>query len=285
MNGWIRWTLAMLGAAAGSGAVAATVGGSVWHRQTERMVEQLNGGPATREPIVYSPEELAGLPAPVARYFEYALTPGQPLIRTARIEHAGEFRTGMDAAWGPFHSVQHFTVGRPGFVWDADIRMAPLLHVRVRDSYIDGRAGMLARVASVATVVDEQDTPHLNSGALHRYFLESPWFPTALLPSQGVTWEPIDDRSARATLSDAGITLSMEVHFGDNGEIVRVEADRLRDVNGTGVRTPFVVRIHGYRRIDGVMIPVEGEVEWILPEGRWQFWRGRITAATYGFAR
>ncbi|HEV2130256.1 MAG TPA: DUF6544 family protein, partial [Longimicrobiaceae bacterium] len=181
--------------------------------------------------------------------------------------------------------VQHFTVNRPGFVWDAKIRMAPLMSMRVRDSYIAGRAGMLARISALVPVVDQEGTPDLNSGALHRYFLESTWFPTALLPSQGVRWESIDESSARATFSDSGITLSMDVHFSEQGEIVRVEAERMGDVNGKGVPTPFVGHVHEYKRIHGMMIPVTGEVEWILPEGRLNFWRGRITAAEYDFAR
>jgi hypothetical protein len=285
MNRWMRWASALFGAAVGGGAIASAVGGSAWNRQSERMIEQLNGRRVSSEPTVFSPDELRGLPAPVVRYFQFALTPGQPLIRSARIEHRGEFRGAIDARWNPFGSVQHFTVQRPGFVWDAKIRMAPLVTVRVRDSYIGGHAGMLAKLAGLVAVVDQEDTPHLNSGALHRHFLESTWFPTALLPSQGVHWEAIDDRSARASLTDSGITVTMVAHFAEGGEIVRVEADRLREVDGTGVPTPFVGHVHGYQLIDGMMIPVEGEVAWILPEGTLNFWRGRITEAKYEFAR
>jgi hypothetical protein len=285
MNTGMRWTLAIVGAAVGGGAIATAVGGMAWNRETERMLAQLHGARESGGPSTYSPDELHGLPAPVARYFRFALTPGQPLIRSARIEHSGEFRGGLDAAWNPFRSVQHFAVGPPGFVWDARIHMAPLVEVRVRDSYIGGSAGMVAKLASLAPVMDQKGTPHLNSGALHRYLLESTWIPTALLPSQGVGWEPIGDRSARATLSDAPITLSMDVHFGEQGEIVRVEAQRMRDVDGTGVLTPFVAHVREYQRFDGMMVPVAGEVEWLLSEGRLAFWRGRITAARYVFAR
>jgi hypothetical protein len=285
MNGWIRWTLGIAAAAVGGGAVASALGGSAWNRQSTRMVAQLHDGEHAAGPAVYSPAELEGLPDPVVRYFEFALTPGQPMIRSARIEHRGEFRGAIDAKWSPFSSVQTFTVNRPGFVWDAKVRMAPLVTVRVRDSYIGGHAGMLAKVAGLVSVVDEEDTPHLNSGALHRHFLEGTWFPTSLLPSQGVRWEAIDDHSARASLTDSGITVSMVAHFAGSGEIVRVEAERMRDVGGVGVPTPFVGEVHSYERIDGMMVPVAGEVAWILPEGRLDFWRGRITSARYEFAR
>jgi hypothetical protein len=159
-----------------------------------------------------------------------------------------------------------------------------IFHLRI-SNYIAGRGGMRASLAGLLSVVDEADTPHLNAGALHRWFLEAAWLPTALLPSQGVRWEPLDDSSARATLGDAGMTLSMDVHFGDDGSIVRVEANRMRDANGAGVPTPFVGRVHDYTRVDGMMIPLSGEVEWILPEGVWTFWKARITSVAYDYAR
>jgi hypothetical protein len=284
MTAWLRWPSALIGAALGGGALALLVGGNAWNRQSARMVEELKVGAVDAGPATFFREELRGLPAPVVRYFEFALTPGQSLIRSARLEHRGDFRGSIDARWSPFQSVQHFVVQQPGFVWDARVRMAPLTTVRVRDSYIGGRAGMLARLAGMISVVDEKETPHLNSGALHRYLLETPWVPTALLPSQGVSWEEIDDRSARASLTDSGMTVSMVAHFAETGEIVRVEAVRMRDVNGSGVLTPFVGHLHEHARIDGMLIPIAGEVEWILPEGTLQFWRGRITDAAYEYA-
>lgn len=35
-------------------------------------------------------------------------------------------------------------------------------------------------------------------GELMRFFAEAAWYPTALLPSQGVRWQAVDDTSARA---------------------------------------------------------------------------------------
>jgi hypothetical protein len=194
------------------------------------------GGGAER----FDPAHLEGLPAPVERYFRFALSEGQPLITGARITHRGEFRGGIEADWSPFHSVQHVSVAPAAFVWDATIEMAPGVSVRVRDHYLGGRAGMLGKVASLVPVVrQEGHAPELASGALHRYLAERVWLPTSLLPGQGVRWAPIDDSSARATLTDGPLTLSMDVHFAPSGEIERVEMLRYRDVDGTGVITPF----------------------------------------------
>lgn len=285
MRRWIRRGAAVAGAGIGGAVVASALAGLAWSRATAREVERL----AVPEPFpggdVYSPEELAGLPAPVVRYFELALTPGQPRVRSARVEHEGEFRTALGAPAAPFRSVEHFSVDPPGFVWDAEMRMAPLVAVRVRDRYSRGRAAMLGKVAGLVPVVDQEGSPGLAAGALLRYLAEAAWLPTALLPAEGVAWEAVDDSTARASLTDAGVTVSMDVHFGGRGEIVRVEAERHRDVGGVGVPTPWVGRFGRYERVAGMMVPMDGSVEWVLPEGRLVYWRGRVVRASYELAR
>ena len=229
----------------------------------------------------FSREQLAGLPAPAVRYFAFALTPGQPLIRRARLKWSGEFLMRTGGAWSPFTAEQHYTVRPPGFVWDAAIRMAPLLAVRVRDGYVDGEGAMHARVAGLVPVVDQHGTPEMAAGTLGRYLAEAVWLPTALLPSEGVTWTPVDDSTARATLSDRGTTVWIDFHFGAQGEIVRASTDRYRDVNGTAVLMPWVGHFREYKRVRGVMLPTAGEAEWVLPEGRLPYWRGRIASVEY----
>jgi hypothetical protein len=230
----------------------------------------------------FSREQLAGLPAPVVRYFDFALAPGRTLIQTATLAHVGEFRSGLDAPWASFTSEQHFSANPPGFVWDAAIRMAPMMVVRVRDGYFQGTGSMQARVASLIPVVNAQGGKELAAGALQRYLAESVWFPTALLPREGLTWEPIDESSARATLTDSGVSVSLDFRFGEKGEVVGVYTPaRFRDVNGTPVPTPWQGSFQSYGRVGGVMVPREGEVVWLLPEGRLSYWRGEIVRIEY----
>lgn len=272
----------VVGGMVASAAAALTAGNLLWNRCTAKAVGRLGNGPAARG--TFSRVQLADLPDPVVRYFEFALTPGQPMVRTARIEHAGRFRSGgLDAPWSRFKSVQHVSIEPPGFVWDAAIRMPPFLTVRVRDSYLLGIGAMQARVASLVRVVDASGGAELAAGSLHRYLAEAAWIPTALLPGRGVAWEPIDDRSARATLRDSGISVSLDFQFGERGEIVSVYTPaRYRDVDGRSVPTPWMGHFKSYAPVDGMMVPMDGEVEWLLPEGRLPYWRGRIVGAEYG---
>jgi len=103
--------------------------------------------------------------------------------------------------------------------------------------------------------------PEAASASLVRYLAEAAWLPTALLPSENLTWAPIDDRSARATLTDATTRVSLDVHFGAQGEIVSVSTLRHRDENGVLVLTPWGGRYRDYTSIQGMMIPMAADVE------------------------
>ena len=274
------------GTAVGTAAIAA-VSNALWTRDTGHAIDRLLTRTSTNAPsdarvTTFSPTDLARLPAPVSRYFSFALTPGQSLIRHARVQWSGEFRLSPEAPWKPFTAQQHFTLDPPGFMWDASIRMAPLVSVRVRDEYVAGEGAMLGKIAAVVPVANQRGTPEMAAGALSRYLGEAVWFPTALLPSAGVTWSALDASSARATLADAATVVSADFHFGGRGEIVAVTMTRIRDVNGRGVATPFEARIDGeHRRVSGMMVPAGGEVAWILPTGRFAYWRGRVVDARY----
>jgi len=67
-------------------------------------------------------------------------------------------------------------------------------------------------------------------------------------------------------------------------ETVRAEA-RGRTVGGQIVPTPWHGRFWSYEERDGMRVPLEGEVAWLLPEGPKPYWRGRITELVYEPAR
>lgn len=289
-----RWTR-VLGASAAVASVATlaafATSAVAWRRTTAQRVDRLlhaaraDGGRSGAEPLRPIPVDL---PAPVARYLAFALPPDAVRIRTARIRWSGEFQMRPGGGWSPFEAEQHFTASPPGFVWDARIRMMRLVPVRVRDGYAAGRGTMLGRLGGLVTVVDQGGTPEMAAGALARWLGEAVWLPTALVPGgpggAGVRWEPVDDATARASVADGGTTVSADFHFAATGEITRMTAMRFRDVRGTGVLTAFEGRYGDYARRDGVMIPTSAEVAWLLPEGRFPYWRGRPVEVEYGRA-
>lgn len=266
--------------------LAVIYGSHRWHSDTEKLRARLEAGRLSITPATFDARELEGLPAPVKRYFLTALKDGQPMIASVRVSHMGQFSMDeTEAKWVPFTSDQSVVTRRPGFDWDARIRMAPGIYAFVHDAYVTGEGMLHATLFGLVTVADLRGTPEVARGELMRFFAEAVWYPTALLPSQGVRWEAVDSSSAKATMKDGDTVLTMLFRFNDDGLIDSVRAEaRTRAVNGTTVPTPWEGRLWGYELRDGMRIPLEAEVAWLLADGPLPYWRGRITGIKYEFS-
>jgi hypothetical protein len=249
-----------------------------WRSRTRAIAAALRQGTPPAAPALYSPEQLVGLPAPVQRYFQAVLREGQPLVRHVRLRQSGQFLVKPAAnRWGPFTATQDFRVRPAAFVWDARISMGPGIAARVRDSFVDGQGSMYGAAMALFTVARMENTPDLAIGELMRYIGEACWFPTALLPSAGVIWAAADDSTARATLTVSGVSASVDFHFGTDSLVWGVSSLRPRAVGSGSVPTLWRARWLEYGVRSGVRIPVQGEVEWLLPDGPQPYWRARIT--------
>jgi hypothetical protein len=269
------------------GVVAAVlVGAAVWRRGTGRLRGRLEASKVGPSLGLFTSEEIADLPPPVQRYFRAVLSEGQRPVRAVKLIHEGTFNLGTsDERWLPFVSNQVVVTSPPGFDWDAKVRMGPGASVFVHDAYLDGEGILLAKLLGLVSVADLRGTPEMAQGELLRFLAEAPWYPTSLLPSQGVTWEAVGDRSARATLKDKGTRVSMTFTFDERGliETGRTEG-RFRAVGDAMVPTPWRIRLGAYQEEDGMRIPTEGEVGWELPDRYQPYWRGKITRISFELA-
>ena len=258
-----------------------------WQRSTEGLNSQVKAARLPTTVPVFDSAEVSRLPPPVGRYFNLALKQGQAIVTDVVLNHVGTFNMSETGEkWRSFSSTQTVVTRRPGFVWDARIEMAPGVPVRVHDAYVDGHGMLKAAVLGLFPVVDMGGTLEMARGELMRFFAEAPWYPTALLPSQGVSWEALDDSSAQATLTDAGNALEMTFVFGEDGLIASVRAEaRGRTLGDEIIQTPWEGRWKEYQSRDGMLVPTQGEVAWLLPTGRRPYWRGRIVNVQYQFAR
>ena len=184
--------------------------------------------------------------------------------------------------WSPFTATQFVTTQHRGFDWDARIQMAPGVSAFVHDSYGLGEGKLHASLLGLFTVADVGNTPQAAQGELLRFFAEMPWYPTALLPSQGVRWEAIDETSARATLADNATTVALVFQFNAEGAIATMRAEaRHRDKLTT---MPWNGRFWDYAVRHEMLIPLKGEVGWEYPEGTRLYYKGKITEINYEFA-
>jgi hypothetical protein len=258
-----------------------------WNAATQDLRARLDAARVPVRPQTVDFGELEGLPAPVGRFFRVVLKEGQPMVAAVRVRHAGTFNMGETSdQWKPFTSDQVVVTQRAGFDWDGRVAMMPGVPVRVHDAYVAGEGVLHASLLGLYPVVDMRGTGEVAKGELMRFFAETAWYPTALLPSQGVRWQAADERSAYATLEEGDISITMLFTFNEEGLIHSVRAEtRGRTVDGEVVPTPWQGRFWNYEKRGGMLVPLEGEVAWVLPEGAKPYWRGRITEISHEFAR
>ena len=280
-------TLAVVLLLVAIGAAAVAFGNNRWKQGTRNLRGGLNAARVPVNPRFVDFRELEGLPAPVQRYFRIALTDGMPMVAKVDVQHSGSMNmSGTSTQWKPFTSDQQVVTRNPGFDWDGRIDMMPGVPVLVHDAYIAGEGSLHAALLGRVTVADLRGTDDIAKGELMRFFAEAAWYPTALLPSQGVRWEAVDAHSARATLVDGAITITMHFSFNEEGLIDAVRADaRGRTLAGTVVPTPWQGRFWNYQNRSGIRVPLNGEAAWLLPEGAKPYWRGEITGIVHEFAQ
>jgi hypothetical protein len=56
-------------------------------------------------------------------------------------------------------------------------------------------------------------------------------------------------------------------------------------VGGEAIPTPWHGRFWNYEERGGMLVPLAGEVTWLLPEGEKPYWRGHITHIEHEFVR
>lgn len=262
------------------------IGSRRWTAATRTLWRELD---ATRQRNFnhrYDARELEGLPLPVQRYFRVVLKDGQPVVTAATVHHTGCFNFSLAREqWKPFKSAQHVVTRRPGFVWDARIVFLPGIAVHVHDAYIAGTGLLKASLSGLWVMADLHDEGELARGELIRYFAETAWYPTALLPSQGVRWIAVDDHQADATLEDGAHSVTMRVKFDHAGLIETVRFEQRGAMIGNKiVQTPWEGRWSNYAERNGMRVPLTGEAAWITAQGRRPYWRGTINTVSHEFS-
>lgn len=211
-------------------------------------------------------DDLAGLPAPVARYVRLSGAVGKPRVYNFRARMHGRIRSTEDASWMHYTVDQVSTVdSNPDrlFFMEASMKGLP---ADVFHSFVGSSATMRVKVWSLVPMVDARGT-EMNRSETVTILNDICVLAPAALINPAFTWEPIDDRSARATFTRDGITVRAVLSFDEAGELVDfVSDDRLRTTDGKAfTQEPWSTPLRDYRSFDGRMVGTVGEARWHAP--------------------
>lgn len=276
----IKFSAAAVGAAVAVAAIVVGIGNLNFNRAFKSKVERLFGNQPRVERTIITEADIKDLPEPVQRYLRYTGVIGKERVATVRLKQKGAMRLKPDANWVPLEAEEYYTVDNPGLVWFGRLTVAPLFKVAAQDMYMEGNGNMHIKVLSTVTVADAKGK-EMDEASLVRYFNEMMWFPTALV-SDKVKWEPVDSNSARATMTDHGISVSAVFFFDDEGKLTNFVAERGRDIGGGKlVKTKWSTPITDYKTFNGLRLPSKGEAIWHLDSGEYSYIRLEITDIEY----
>jgi hypothetical protein len=232
---------------------------------------------------VVTEADLEHLPAPVAAYVRQSGALGQPHVVAFRARFHGRIRGGATKPWMMFTGEQTNTYGpEPSrlFFMDATLLGLP---VEVLHVFTAGAATMRVRACSLFTMVDASG-PEMDRGETVTVFNDLCVLAPAALVDARVAWHVLDDKHVRGTYSNADNTVTADLTFNDDNELVDFISDDRTAASGDGKTfTPqrWSTPITGYHTTESRRLGFIGEARWHAPDGEFVYLEYNLDEITY----
>ena len=208
-------------------------------------------------PVLYDSSMVADLPEPARRFFNFAIAAGTPLYTVAEIDMGGQFSLGSQEKPGYQSMFAHQILAAPhGFVWR--LNLPGPITVSGSDS---GRWTRFRILGFIPVARMGGDSNHTLS-AYGRYIAEAVfWTPAVVLPGTGVSWEGVDENTARVTITHGALIQAVDVTVNAEGQPVKVFFMRWSNANPEKSYRlqPFGGTLSDFRVVQGFKLPFRVE--------------------------
>lgn len=222
-------------------------------------------------------QELSELPEVIQKYLHHAGVVGSPRIYNMKITFEGEMREkGKD--WFSFRSEQFNFIEEPGryFFMKANFKGLP---TRGYHSFTSSEVRIQIKPLSLFEVVDLK-RPELFPTEMVTFLNDICLFAPAALIDKRISWQEIDQHSAKAIFRLNDTEISAILEFNKKGELVNfISEDRYAiDIMK---KIPFSTPVKNYRNINRLNLPTYGEAIWQYPEGEFVYGRFKLVDLEY----
>ncbi len=218
----------------------------------------------------FDPAFIAELPELAQRYFRYTIAPGTPLVSVVEIDMEGQLGLGTKdkPSYRPMKARQILTPPL-GLVWK--VQAGP---ISGSDGARPDRSWTRFWFMNFLPVVRVSGISDHHRSAFGRIVAESAfWVPASLLPGSAfsgggqssieskVSWEAVDENTARAIVSFGRYKQSVELTIEADGRPSRVMIQRWSNENTGRVfrEQPFGGYLSDFREIGGYRLPMRVE--------------------------
>lgn len=233
-----------------------------------------------KESRTLNENDLTNLPVPVQKWLKNSGIIGKHPISYGKVTQIAEMQ--MKPAqdnWLTATAIQYTTIDNPAFIWSVDVKMNSLLNFQGRDKFEEGKGEMLIKMNSLFNIVNERGEK-LDEGTLQRYLGEMVWFPSLALMSY-ITWEQIDENTAKATMTYKGTSGSGTFYFNSNGDVTKFSALRYKGNEADAKRYDWEMNILGYKTFEGIKVPAKMTSTWKLDDKDWTWLKMEVKDIKY----
>jgi len=245
----------------------------------QETVQLLNKNTSTENRHL-NESDLRTLPEPVKMWLKNSGAVGKPFIGYGKVNQVAEMQMKPEQDnWMTATATQYTTIDTPAFIWSVEVKMNSLLNFQGRDKFEDGKGEMLIKINSLFNIVNERGEK-LNEGTLQRYLGEMVWFPSLAL-SPYITWEQVDENTAKATMTYKGTSGSGTFYFNSNGDVTKYSSLRYKGNDTDAKRYHWEMNILGYKVFEGIKVPAKMTSTWKLDDKNWTWLKMEVTDIKY----
>ena len=219
---------------------------------------------------------MSHLPELVRSYLSRSLPSSEVMPDTVRVQQTGEMWKQPGAKAMRFEATEDFSVEHVAFSWRARFPIVGPLALTVVDEIADG-AGQL-RVSLLGIPLQTEKGPETTVGQLMRYLAELAWAPHAIAANRKLEWREVGANEIEVACEAGGERAEVRWQFNKGGDLKGATGERPYPAGETFVPRPWGGDFGEYASLGGVRVPTYGEAWWQLPEGRFVYWRGHISA-------
>lgn len=221
--------------------------------------------------VIVAEADLAHLPAPVRRYVQLAGAVGRSRVHNFRVRMHGRIRNGPEAAWIPLTAEQYNFVGDPArfFYLNGSMGMIP---VQGYHRYAEASATMIVKAAALVRVAQAAGRETTQSETVTLFNDMCVMAPGTLI-DRAITWEAVDARTARATFTNAGMSIRAELSFNQAGELTNFWSDDRYQLapDGSVRKLRWSTPLKEYRTRRAFHLASAGEGRWLDPAGEYSY--------------
>lgn len=229
--------------------------------------------------------DLDHLPLPVRKYLILAGVLNKSKIRNFKVTLEGKLRQDANSPWMKFSSVQYNFMDVPTrlFYMKAIMKGLP---VRGFHCFKDGSAFMDIRLFSLFKV-QYQKGPEMNVSETVTFFNDMCCLAPATLIDKNIQWTTVDDSTVIANFTHNKITISAELHFNKEGELVDFISENRYALqkDGSMKRLRWSTPLKDYKIINAHRLPGYAEAIYAYPEGNFCYGVFNIVDVEYNCKR